>query len=282
MRTLILPLLAYSTLAMASPFNMAYVEVNSNQLSNVACFVRANDDKPFFNMVSIFAANINGKDPNSPEIYFNPQVDHLINQTNQVSMLQAKGIKVLLTLLGNHQNAGWACMTDEKSIERFANDVVMVVKKYNFDGIDIDDEYSNCHTNKTSILRITKAIKNHPGFKNKILSKALFADHDYFQANHEGKRLADFLDYGWEMSYGGRGDNRLNPYLSYGMSKPNLALGANAAISSQGREAARYVVENSFGGVMIYNVRHNSQSFVELVAEEEKVGGIKVLPNCLS
>lgn len=275
----------FSTLTYANEttlFNTAYVEVNDHQLSNTACFVRADTGKPLFDMVSIFAANINGDEPNKPVIYFNPQVNALLNQTNDVAKLQGQGIKVLLTLLGNHQNAGWACMTDQHAIELFADDIVKTVNKYKLDGIDIDDEYSRCAVNKTSLIRITQAIKNHPGFKGKILSKALFADSAYFAANYEGHKLAEFLDYGWEMSYFSSGyDYRLNPYLGYGMTKQNLALGVSTGMAGP-TNSANYVVKNGFGGMMVFNLAKNSEAYLTQMTKAEYGVDVAVIPNCLA
>jgi hypothetical protein len=135
-----------------TPNMMSYVEVNDHDLAAVGCYIRSDNGSPFFDYTSIFAANINGKEPNSPEIYFNPQVEDLIIKNHEkIQALQAKGIKVMLTFLGNHFNAGWSCMTDESAINKFADDVVNMLNKYNFDGIDIDDEYSTCSPNNFSL-----------------------------------------------------------------------------------------------------------------------------------
>src|SRR5687768_14191887 len=97
--------------------NIAYVEVNSNRFENAGCYVDSNTKISFFQIASIFAANINGNDPNSPFIYLNPQVTSTLS-SSQVQHLHRKGIKVLVTLLGNHQNAGWACMTDASAANK--------------------------------------------------------------------------------------------------------------------------------------------------------------------
>ena len=79
----LLLLLVFSDLSFA--FNhMAYVEVNDHDLSNVGCFIHSQSNQPYFDMAGIFAANVNGTDPNHPEIYFNPQVDHVLNHTNSI------------------------------------------------------------------------------------------------------------------------------------------------------------------------------------------------------
>ena len=78
--------------------NMAYVEVNNHSLSNAGCFINKQTQKPYFDMVSIFAANIDAKDkknqdPNQPTLAFNSQVTATLN-SGQVQQLQKQGIKI--------------------------------------------------------------------------------------------------------------------------------------------------------------------------------------------
>jgi GH18 family chitinase len=261
---------------------MSYVEVNSNNLSNVGCYVLSDNAKPFIQMTSIFAANINGSDANKPEIYFNPQVTNLLSDNyHQISDLQKKGIKVLITLLGNHQNAGWACMTNDNDKMNFAKDIVNMVNKYKLDGVDIDDEYSNCTTNDSSIADIAQYIKEDAAFKGKLLTKALFSDYPHFS----NLKLAKYLDYGWEMSYfSGNLGQRLIPYLNYGMKKNNLFLGGDSQqYYPSSANITKYVFNNHFGGIMIYNITTNSQSYLTEIARAEYGNhvNVNVLPDCL-
>ncbi len=264
-----------------APFNMAYVEVSSNKISTAGCYIRTDNNKPFFDFVSVFAGNINGLNPNKPEIYLNPHVDAILN-SNQISTLQNKGIKVLLTLVGNHQNAGWSCMSDENAIKLFANDVVNLVNQYHLDGIDIDDEYSRCGPNNTSVLRIAEAIKSHPGFKGKILSKALYSDQSDFGSTYNGHKLTDFLDYGWEMTYDSKNyADRLSPYAQYGFKKSNLSLGVNADESPEiAKDSANYILQNNYGGIMIYDVNTHSRDYLTALAQVEFKTDVNLLPNC--
>ncbi len=266
-----------------SPLNMAYVEVNDHKLTNAGCYIKTSNNKPFFDMISVFAANINGTDSNNPIIYFNPQVDALLNKTSQVTELQKKGIKVLLTLLGNHQNAGWSCMTDSEAINKFANDVVKLTNQYKLDGIDIDDEYSTCMSNTTSMLRIARAIKENPAFNGKLLTKALYADESYFTAYYKGSRLADFLDYGWEMTYDSPNfDSRLLKYVTYGLHKENIYLGISVDKNYHyANAAASYIMQQNFGGVMSYNVSHDSLDYLNILAKVEENTKLLISPDCL-
>lgn len=263
--------------------NMSYVELNSNQLSTVGCFVNKKNHKPFFNMTSIFAANINGNDVNHPYVYFNTEIDKLLNHTRTVKDLQEKGIKVLLTILGNHEQAGWSCMTEPRQAKAFANELAELVNKYHLDGIDIDDEYSPCAANDYSMIMISKFLKSHPLFKGKLLTKALFQDYYYFQSAYDDTHLADLLDYGWEMSYGSSGPAyRLAPYVSYGMKPTQLLFGESTGdYQSQAADWAKETMEDGYRGVMIYNVTSSSQSFLDEIAKAEGQDGVNILPNCL-
>lgn len=263
--------------------NMAYVEVNSNALKNVACFQLSASQTPFFDMASIFAANINGESPNEASIYFNPQVSRLLNQSDDVSRLHAKGIKVLLTLLGNHQNAGWSCFTDENAAKRFAHQIALTLEKYHLDGVDIDDEYSRCQGNDYSLIMLTKAIKEEPLFRGKLLTKALWADARFFKANYQGHHLADYLDFGFEMSYGYGGPlSRLSSYLSYGMRKDALMLGVSTHGSRSGAERdTKETMTQGFGGIMVYDITRESRAYLSALSEAEYGQSLEVPSNCL-
>jgi hypothetical protein len=268
----------------ASPFNMAYIEVNDHALSNVACYKRPTDNKPFFDIASIFAANINGTDPNRPEIYFNPQVDRLLNQTTQVKDLQGKGVKVLLTLLGNHQRAGWSGIDQPAAATAFADRIADTVQKYGLDGIDIDDEYSNYDAvYPASTVMIAEALAQNPKFKGKLISKALFQDGDVFTASFNNKKLANFLSLGSEMSYDYPDVRaRLGPYVQYGMAKSALAIGLNTSgAPASGAKLASEAIKGGYGGVMVYNVNKNSAAYLSEISKVEFGRAVNVEPNCL-
>lgn len=266
------------------PNNMAYVEVNTNALSNVGCYLRASNKIPYFSMAAIFAGNINGDEPNSPIIYFNPQVKAVL-ASNQVQILQHQHIKVLMTLLGNHTNAGWSCMTDENSATQFADAIVKMVNQYHLDGVDIDDEYSTCLPNDTSLIMLAKAIKTNPGFKGKLLTKALFGDEAVFEANYQGHKLAEYLDYGWEMSYYDGGfDWRLAGYLKNGMTAGKLMIGGWTQMSYPSpEEIGNYTQQKQLAGAMVYDVKTDSQEYLGQLAQGEYHSeNIVVMPNCLA
>jgi hypothetical protein len=262
--------------------HMTYVEVNSNSIANAGCFIRSDTGKPFFDIVSIFAANINGKEPNSPELYFNPNVEkYLQGDLSIVRDLQKKGIKVIMTFLGNHFPAGWCCMTDEAAIQRFARKLVEFTIQYQFDGFDIDDEYSTCGGNTNSLAHIIKKVKEDPDFKGKIVTKALFADYFSFQTGE----LGQYLDYGFEMSYGSASfDSRINTYLGEGITIDRIGLGAWASTSYPSPDQiATYTNSKKLGTLMVYDLTRNSQKYLDEIAKGlyGRHVSVNVEKNCL-
>lgn len=110
------------------------------------------DGSPFFNMVEFFAANIGIRTVNGvvePTLYLNDKMTNLLENDGYktyVQPLQAKGIKVLLTILGDHKGIGVSSM-DSTQTTKFAKILAYAVEKYGLDGIGFDDEYADDASN---------------------------------------------------------------------------------------------------------------------------------------
>ncbi|RJQ68458.1 chitinase [Pseudonocardiaceae bacterium YIM PH 21723] len=137
--------------AKTGPKTVAYIEVNSNSMLNAGKYTLANGGAPVFDIAVIFAANINYDTAKKKAyLYFNPQVQQVLdNAATQIRPLQAKGIKVVLSVLGNHQGAGFANFPDKAAAEAFAKECSDAVAKYGLDGIDFDDEWAEYGKNGT-------------------------------------------------------------------------------------------------------------------------------------
>ncbi|WP_412162921.1 endo-beta-N-acetylglucosaminidase H [Curtobacterium flaccumfaciens] len=134
--------------AKSGPTSIAYVEVNNDELANVGRYTLANGANAF-DVAIIFAANINYEDGKAV-LYKNENVQRTLDQAaTQIRPLQAKGIKVTLSVLGNHQGAGLANFPTKAAARDFAAQVSATVKKYGLDGVDLDDEYSDYGVNGT-------------------------------------------------------------------------------------------------------------------------------------
>ncbi|OII39081.1 chitinase [Curtobacterium sp. MMLR14_010] len=132
----------------SGPTSIAYVEVNNDELANVGRYTLANGANAF-DVAIIFAANINYEDGKAVLVK-NENVQRTLDQAaTQIRPLQAKGIKVSLSVLGNHQGAGLANFTSKAAARDFAAQVAATVKQYGLDGVDLDDEYSDYGVNGT-------------------------------------------------------------------------------------------------------------------------------------
>jgi hypothetical protein len=265
--------------ALTTPFMTAYVEVNSNSFHNPGCFTYGSPAKQDFGFAVIFAANINADANGNAVLYFNPQVQSTLNSGN-VAYLQSLGIKVLLDVLGNHENAGWGCFTSYAQADSFAVQCARAVTQYGLDGIDIDDEYSTCTTNTNSLVIALSALRAELG-SAKYITKALFNDTQYFSATYNGKKAGDILDYGWEMSYGNTNySGRLQPYVNAGMAKTKLAIGVDIGGTDE-TTAANFVKNNGYAAVMTYNISTTSQTNLSKVTKALYGKSTNVTANCL-
>ena len=173
-----------------------------------------------------------------------------------VAPLQAKGLTVLLTLLNNHDQAGWSAFDPDTEVgqSNCANLVAQlksIVDRYGFDGIDIDDEYSDGPAYPASLAMVTSMMRE--AMPGKIVSKALWDDQQYFGPAYQGTTLAANLVYGWYMGYGSDPSWILPTYAGYGMSPLGLAMGywtdQPATPPTLGVE---WLKANGYAGYMVY------------------------------
>lgn len=120
------------------------IEANdTNPLSQMS-FTLKETGEPFIDMVILFSSNINF-DVKTGEsyIFHNKELTNILsNSEKYIKPLQERGIKVILSLLGNHDQAGVANLSDEAAKD-FALKIKQCCDAYNLDGIFFDDEYSN-------------------------------------------------------------------------------------------------------------------------------------------
>lgn len=125
------------------PQGFLFFEVNSTNPLNALSF-KLENGKLLWDAVVLFAANINW-DAEAGRAYVNcnPNVQYLLdNNETYLQPLRKRGIKVLLGLLGNHDQTGLAQLS-ETGARDFAAEVAEYVYAYNLDGVNYDDEYSN-------------------------------------------------------------------------------------------------------------------------------------------
>ncbi|MGJ7903455.1 hypothetical protein [Lysobacter sp. 1R34A] len=245
-------LIAFLASFAACARNVVFLNNPSPQdVKDIAHYRVKSTGQPFFSDLVLFAANINGSTPNTPVLYYNTEMSAILKDNiDAVRQLQNAGIKVQISYLGNHQNAGWSCNMTSRTATRLGNAMVAEVVKYGLDGINVDDEYSTCSGSASSFYAVLKAIRSNPYFSGKTLSKALWSDSQYFRSpNNAASQLTE----GYEMTYAGS-VGYLTPYVGYGMSKSSLFLGISPEFSSasQARTIAQNVAGGGYQGVMIW------------------------------
>ena len=119
-----------------------YFEVNDTNPLNALQW-RMEDGRYLVNYLVLFAANINyDREKGEVYIYTNPQVSYILAHNEEVIQpLRKHGIKVLLGLLGNHDESGLAQLS-EIGARDFARKIAAMCNAYNLDGVNFDDEYS--------------------------------------------------------------------------------------------------------------------------------------------
>lgn len=126
--------------------NVVYIDTkDTNPLNFLE--LRLEDGSMMVDAVVLFAANINWDGKNQEVILNNNGCTQgLLDQTETyLQPLRKAGIKVLLGLLGNHDGAGIANLS-EYGAQEYSKTLANAVKKYKLDGISFDDEYSDYGT----------------------------------------------------------------------------------------------------------------------------------------
>jgi hypothetical protein len=238
----------------SGPTSIAYVEVNNYDIANVGRYTLANGANAF-DVAIIFAANIN-YDGTKAQLYFNDHVQATLdNAATQIAPLQAKGIKVELSLLGNHQGAGFANFTTQAAAADFAAQVAAAVSTYRLDGIDLDDEYADYGTNGTpqpnsqSIGWLITALRT--AMPDKLLS--------FYNIGPSASSLASSsatigaqLDYAWNPYYGSYSVPQI-PGLTASHLSP-AAVNIQGTSSSTAASLATRTVSDGYGVFMTYNL----------------------------
>ncbi|MFD5700676.1 endo-beta-N-acetylglucosaminidase H [Streptomyces lasiicapitis] len=244
------------------PTSVAYVEVNDNSMLNVGKYTLAKGGDNVFDVAVIFAANINydtGK--KSAYLHFNENVQRVLdNAATQIRPLQQKGIKVVLSVLGNHQGAGFANFPNQQAASAFAKQLSDTVSKYNLDGIDFDDEYAEYGNNGTgqpnasSFVHLVTALRaNMP---NKIISLYNIGP-AASRLSYGGVNISSKFDYAWNPYYG----SWQVPGIALPKSKLSpAAVEIGRTSQSTAANLARRTVSEGYGVYLTYNLNGADRS----------------------
>jgi hypothetical protein len=237
------------------PILVAYVEVNNNDLANVARYTLASNGANVFSIGIIFAANIN-YNGTSAYLFYNTQVQAVLNnQATEIAPLHAKGIKVYLSILGNHQGAGISNFPDQASAAAFAQQLANAETQYNLDGIDFDDEYADYGVNGTgqpnawSFPYLVQALRTDAPTKD--ISRYFYGPATN-SLSYGTINVGSLLNYSWNAIYG-----IWNPPAVSGMTSAQLspaAIDIQSTSSSVAASLASRTVRQGYGAYMTYNL----------------------------
>ena len=248
------------TVAKTGPISVAYVEVNNNSMVNVGKYALAKGGN-VFDVAVIFAANIDyDTATKSAYLYNNPNVQRTLdNAATEIRPLQAKGIKVMLSILGNHQGAGFANFPSQAAAAAFAKQLSDTVTKYGLDGIDFDDEYAEYGNNGTgqpnasSFVYLVTALRN-------LMPTKLISLYNIGPAasrlSYNGVSVDSKFHYAWTPYYGTWGVPAIKLPKS-GLSPAAIEIGATA--TSTAADLAKRTVSGGYGVYLTYNLDGTDQ-----------------------
>lgn len=245
------------------PLSVVYIEVNNHSMLNAGKYVLAGSGEQVFDIAVIFAANIN-YDGTKAYLHFNENVQNVLdNVATHVRPLQQKGIKVLLSILGNHQGAGFANFPNQEAANAFAQELADAVNRYGLDGIDFDDEYAEYGVNGTGQPNASSFFYLVSALRQKLPNK-LITLYDIgpsaARLNYNGQSIANTFNYAWNPYYGTwsvpRGPSsksRLSP----------AAVHINSTSSSTTANLAARTVNEGYGVFLTYNLGSvNSSTYI--------------------
>lgn len=238
------------------PITVAYVEVNNNSMLNVGKYELAQGGGNVFDIGVIFAANINyDTATKSAYLYFNPNVRNVLDHVStQVRPLQAKGIKVLLSILGNHQGAGFANFPSQQAAAAFAKQLSDAVTKYGLDGVDFDDEYAEYGNNGTgqpnagSFVHLVTALR--AAMPTKLISLYNIGP-AASRLSYGGVDITSKFNYAWNPYYGTWGVPNIALPKS-GLSPAAVQIAATSAGTAA--SLAQRTVSEGYGVYLTYNL----------------------------
>lgn len=245
------------TVTKAGGMSVCYVEVNSNSLLNTGKYTLTTGGQQLFDIAIIFAANINYNTTTQKAVlYNNPNVSNVLtNKATQIVPLQNKGMKVLLSILGNHQGAGFCNFTSRTAAHAFAQQLSDTVTYYGLDGIDFDDEYADYGNNGTTqpndssfVMLVDELRQLMP---TKIISFYYYGP-AASRLSWGGKKVGDFVNYSWNAIYG----SYSVPNVA-GLTKAQLgpaAVDIQSTSQSTANSLATQTKNNGYGVYLWYNL----------------------------
>lgn len=239
-----------------APILAVYVETNDVNPLNAGDYT-INDGQRFIDIVELFAANIHKETVDGqvrPTLFLNDKLANILENggvDNYIAPLQEMYIKVLLTILGDHQGIGLANMNSTQA-EQFATILAATVYHYGLNGVGFDDEYADyTSTNSTSYSDILIGTREQ---LDQLGDGYLMTVFDWGNTNTITPLAASTIDYAYHGHFG-------SFYTSHRFSLPNSSwspMSLNLGLSNSQSTAQNYAqrtLNGGYGAMMCFNLR---------------------------
>ncbi len=259
-----------------NPKGICYVEVNNNNILNAGSYKLQTSNKYLFDVVNIFAANINyDTSRGRAYLYSNNNVTKVLtNAQTYIKPLQDKGMKVLLTILGNHQGAGICNFPTREAAKDFALQLAHTVNTYGLDGIDFDDEYSDYGNNGTGQPNSSSFVMLVQELRALLPADKIISFYYYGPASSRlswnGYRAGDYINYSWNAMYGTFSAPNVPPLTNAQISPAAVWLGntSNSTTTSLATQT-----KNGGYGLFLWYDLHGTNETTQLSAGTQTLYG---------
>lgn len=203
---------------------MMCMEVNDMNPLEVSSYTLKNSGKMYYDAIMLFAANIN-YNAETGRVYLNCNENVsaiLANRDHYLQPLQDRGIKVYLSILGNHDRANIDNLSDETA-RYYAQEIKNYCDVYKLDGVFYNSEYGKpiypappgfVTPSSEAAARLFYEVKKLQPHRDNIIYTFDFS----WLPNVDGVQPGEFMDFIWT-NYGG---GPINPSSFPGVPKFNL------------------------------------------------------------
>lgn len=255
-----MPPASYTCSERTEPMKMvAYVETNDWDIRNMGQFLLKDSKKPVFDIVILFAPNMNYNAKTGKRVLsFNDKLQPIVNDPDKyIKPLKDRGIKVLATILPNHQGVGYFNFQNYDEALDFARECKKYADKLGLDGYDIDEEYARYDVLPSKPIKAEQSMFWFMKAMKEVMPDKLLTLYDYGHGmspadrDENGKAVKDYIDYSWanyneeHQSYAGV------PAHLYGQDSVEASI---YGTDSSG-QTARTNLEQCNGLMMVFNIQ---------------------------
>ena len=241
---------------------IAYVETNDMDPRNMMNYVLEQSKQPVFDYIVLFAANINWNAVSGKRyISFNDKLQPIVNNPDvYIQPIRNRGIKLIVSLLPNHQGVGFLNFQSYEEALEFAKEAKVWCDKTGIDGWDIDEEYAEYNrlpelprNDEQSYMWFMKAMKEV--MPDKILTLYEYADTRMISAgmaDEDGKHPVYYIDESWSDYNVSGGPMAGLPRSRYGNRSLQAAQGNLRATNA--KSVAETNLKEGNGNMMIFAI----------------------------